>query len=362
MARRTQNAAQPEKARFASRLPVTVVLGDPRLGDDAKIGSRYSAEDLEAVERLKGALASLDEYEFDYLDDHSALMDELRERPPALTLNFCDTGFRNNAFHELHVPAYLEMLGVPYSGSSPNCLGLCYDKAYVRAVAKAHGVPVPQETYVDVSEGTTALPAVFPQLIKPSTGDGSVGITEDAVVEDAQEQAAYLARLERELPGRDVLVQEFLSGTEYGVSLIGNPGIGLQALPPMEVDYSQLGDGLPQILSYASKTDPSSPYWSHIRYREARLGENRRQRLIDYSRKLFARLGCRDYARFDYRADRHGRIKLLEVNPNPAWCWDGKLAFMAGFAGHDYPALLRMILKAAEARTGVSRSPHRRAG
>lgn len=362
MTKQVHREASRDAARAGGKLHVTVVLGDPRLGDKAKIGSRYSAEDLEAVERLKRALAGLDEYEFTYLDDHAALIDELRARPPALTLNFCDTGFRNNAFHELHVPAYLEMLGLPYSGSSPNCLGLCYDKAFVRAVAKAHGIPVPQETYVDVSEGSTALPAVFPQLIKPSTGDGSVGITEDAVVGNAEEQSTYLARLRRELPERDVLVQEFLSGTEYGVSLVGNSGIGLRALPPMEVDYSELGEGLPQILSYASKTDPSSPYWSRIRYREARLGEGRRQRLIDYSMKLFSRLGCRDYARFDYRADRNGRIKLLEVNPNPAWCWDGKLAFMAGFAGHDYPALLRMILKAAEARTGVSPSPHRRTG
>ncbi len=56
--------------------------------------------------------------------------------------------------------------------------------------------------------------------------------------------------------------------------------------------------------------------------------------MIEHSARLFERLGCRDYARFDFRADAKGEIKLLEVNPNPGWCWDGKVNLMAGFSGH----------------------------
>ena len=55
------------------------------------------------------------------------------------------------------------------------------------------------------------------------------------------------------------------------------------------------------------------------------------QQMIEHSARLFERLGCRDYARFDFRADARGEIKLLEVNPNPGWCWDGKVNLMAGF-------------------------------
>jgi D-alanine-D-alanine ligase len=68
---------------------------------------------------------------------------------------------------------------------------------------------------------------------------------------------------------------------------------------------------------------------------------------------LFERLECRDYARFDFRADSAGRIKLLEVNPNPGWCWDGKLNLMAGYAGIEYAQLLEMILNAAKERVGL---------
>ena len=72
---------------------------------------------------------------------------------------------------------------------------------------------------------------------------------------------------------------------------------------------------------------------------------------------MFERLGCRDYARFDFRADAKGEIKLLEVNPNPGWCWDGKLNIMAGFQGMRYTELLHQILQAAEERLGIVAKP-----
>jgi D-alanine-D-alanine ligase len=81
------------------------------------------------------------------------------------------------------------------------------------------------------------------------------------------------------------------------------------------------------------------------------------QQMIDHSSRLFERLACRDYARFDFRADAKGEIKLLEVNPNPGWCWDGKMNIMAGFQGMRYSELLGHILQAAVERLGVVAKP-----
>ena len=78
--------------------------------------------------------------------------------------------------------------------------------------------------------------------------------------------------------------------------------------------------------------------------------------IVDYSNILFERLGCRDYARFDFRADANGEIKLLEVNPNPGWCWDGKLNLMAEMAGLGYADMLRLIIEAAQDRTATRRA------
>ena len=94
-----------------------------------------------------------------------------------------------------------------------------------------------------------------------------------------------------------------------------------------------------------------------IRYHEANLPELIQQQMIESSTRLFERLGCRDYARFDFRADSKGEIKLLEVNPNPGWCWDGKLNIMAGFAGIRYSELLGQVLAAAVERYNIVGKP-----
>ncbi|HEX6986006.1 MAG TPA: hypothetical protein VF170_11555, partial [Planctomycetaceae bacterium] len=179
---------------------------------------------------------------------------------------------------------------------------------------------------------------------------GSVGITKDAVVRDAAAARAYLAWLRRELPDADALVQEYLPGPEYGVGLIGNPDGRMTALPPLEVDFGGLPAGLNPILSYESKALPDSPYWTEIRFKRAALDPAAEDAMIDAAKRLFRRLSLRDYGRFDFRCGADGVVKLMEVNPNPAWANDGKLAFMAGFAGIAYRDMLGLILDAAITR------------
>ncbi|MFL5270169.1 MAG: methyltransferase domain-containing protein [Stellaceae bacterium] len=347
-----------EAPRRARRMPrraplfsdITVILGDPRLPDPVKRNGRYNEEDIETVERLKTALHELPDYRFRYLDNHVSLFADLRANRPYFALNFCDEGFNNDAFMEMHVPAMLEMLGIPYSGAGPSCLGVCFNKSLVRGIAQAIDVPVPAETYFNSDDLAATIPSVFPALIKPNFGDSSIGISKDAVVHTWEEAITCLGRLRAEMPGCPILIQEFLTGPEYSIGIIGNPGQEYRVLPPLEVDYSRLDAGLPRLLSYESKWIPDSPYWSQISYREARLDEEARRKMIDYSNILFERLGCRDYARFDYRADADGEIRLLEVNPNPGWCWDGKLNLMAEIAGLRYSELLKLIIEAAQER------------
>ena len=128
-------------------------------------------------------------------------------------------------------------------------------------------------------------------------------------------------------------------------------------MPILEVDYTKLDPALPKILGYESKWEPDSPYWKEISYQEAHLSEIAQQQLIEHSARLFERLGCRDYARFDFRADGRGEIKLLEVNPNPGWCWDGKLNIMAGWQGMRYSELIGQILQAAVERLNIVGKP-----
>ena len=335
---------------------VTVLMGDPTLPDTVKKNGQFNPEDLETIDKLKDALGELHGYSFKFVSHHNSLVQELKNNPPKFVLNLCDEGYYNDAFMELHVPALLEILGVPYTGAGPASLGLCYNKSLVRAVAEGVDIPVPLETYFDPDDTAATLPSSFPALCKPNFGDSSIGITKDAVVHNPSELVAYLKKLRDDFPGRPVLIQEYLTGPEYSVTVVGNPGLRCRVLPILEVDYSNLPKDLPPILGYESKWIPESPYWTKIKHHQARIDEDQKRRLGDYSMHLFERLGCRDYARFDFRADAQGTIKLLEANPNCGWCWDGKMNYMAGFAGMRYADLLKMILEAAQERIAAERN------
>jgi D-alanine-D-alanine ligase len=337
-------------AKPAKPVRVCVLTGDPRLPDATKRGGRYNEEDAATHAGMKQALESLSGYRFEFLDDHERVFEHFRRNRPDLVLNFCDTGYRNVAAQELHVAALLEMFGIPYSGAPPACMAICYDKQIVRLLAEAQAIPVPREARIDPDQPLDPLPDLYPALIKPNQADGSVGITADARVATPEQARAYLQWFRSALPGRAALMQEYLPGTEYSVGLIGNADGDLEALPLLEVDFSDLPAGLTPILSYESKTIPDSPYWTDIRFRQATVGEAVGGRMIADAKRLFQRLGCRDYARIDFRCDAAGVPRLMEVNPNPAWAYDGKLALMAGFADIPYAEMLRMILNAAVAR------------
>jgi D-alanine-D-alanine ligase len=110
---------------------------------------------------------------------------------------------------------------------------------------------------------------------------------------------------------------------------------------------------LPKICGYEAKWDPASPYWN-LRSIPANLPEATERYLVASCLKLVERLGCRDYVRLDWRLDSEGTPRLLEVNPNPGWCWDGHLAKMAKLAGYSYPQMLGLILKATEERLALT--------
>ncbi|MEZ6084275.1 MAG: D-alanine--D-alanine ligase [Phycisphaerae bacterium] len=350
LSRRAKSVTPP--SRSAPAFPkVTVLLGDPSLPDSVKVDGKFNPLDIDTVDRLKVALAELTDYEFSYIDDHQSLAGRLRAEPPSFVLNLCDEGYWNRATMELHVPALLDMHGIPYSGAGAACLGLCYNKNLVRGFAESLDIPTPMESYIGPDDSVATLPATFPALVKPNFGDSSIGITKDAVVRNSTELMAYIEWLRNSFGRCAILIQEFLEGTEYSVGVVGNPGLSYRTLPALQVDYSRLPKGLPKILCYESKWRPDSPYWDQVQYTEADITEEQRRTLYDHSNTLFERLECHDYARFDFRADANGVIKLMEVNPNPGWCWDGKFNMMAGYAGLRYSDLLRMIIEAAQERT-----------
>jgi len=332
---------------------VAVIMGDPKKPDVIKPSTIFDEDDYNTIKRLKIALSSLKEYRFSYIDNHNTLVNDFLKLKPKVdyVFNLCDEGYSNDASKELHVPALLEMLGIPYTGSNPQCLAYCYDKSLIRGIAQEMGVPVADAFYIKPEDNVFEMNIAFPVIAKPNFGDSSFGITQKSVcytVEDLND--AIVKTREKFGYDKPLLVEELLTGKDLTLGIIGNVPDSYTVLPIVEEDYSQLPEGLPHICGYEAKWLQDSPYFQLLRSIKAELPEQTEKLIIEYSLKLAERIDCRDYSRYDWRLDSKGVPKLLEVNPNPGWCWDGHLAKMSMIDGIGYPEMLRSILTAAEQR------------
>ena len=334
---------------------IVVILGDPTKPDPLKPLCVFDDDDFYTIDQLKNALRELSKYDFTYLSNHDSLYSDLVRLKPKtdFVLNLCDEGYYNDAKKELHVPSLLEMLDCPYTGGGPQCLAFCYDKSLVRGIAMEMQIPVPEGIFVKPGDDTFELTFGFPVIVKPNFGDSSFGITQRSVANTIEEVVNAISEI-REKFGyeKPILVEEFLTGKDLTVGIIGNLPESYTVLPVIEEDYSALPPELPRICGYEAKWQPDSPYWN-CKSIPANLAEDTEKLLVECCLKLFERLECRDYCRFDWRLDSKGNPKILEVNPNPGWCWDGHLAKMARIVDMSYSQMLGAILQAAEERLGI---------
>jgi D-alanine-D-alanine ligase len=349
----------PVKAKRTEEKNVLVLMGDPSRPDIIKPSSIFDDDDFMTIDKLKLALSCLPAGRFTYLNTHKTLYNDLLKNKNRIdyVFNLCDEGFNNEARKELHIPALLEILGLPYTGSGPQCLAYCYDKSLIRGVAQEIGVPVAKAFFVRSEDNVFDLQIDFPVIAKPNFADSSFGITKRSVANSIEELNDAILKIRHDFGYESsILVEEFLTGKEISVGIIGNPPESYTALPIIEEDYSQLPPDLPKICGYEAKWEPDSPYFKLLRSIPADLPEDVEKQIIENCVKLFTRLECRDYCRFDFRLDASGVPRLLEVNPNPGWCWDGHMAKMAGLSNISYPRLLEMILQAAEQRISQTKN------
>ena len=337
---------------------VVVIMGDPSLKDIIKPDAVFDSDDFDTIDKLKIGLSKLDKYKFSYLNNHNTLVTDLQRLQGKIdfVFNLCDEGFDNDAVKELHVPALIEVVKIPYSGSNPQTLAYCYDKSLIRGIATEIGVPVADAFIITADINLFELNIPFPVIAKPNFGDSSFGITQKNVAYTIEELADAIVRIRSQFGyTKPILVEEFLTGAELSVGIIGNMQ-NYTVLPIIEEDFSELEEGLPKICGYEAKWLPDSPYMKALKSIPASIPSSTQEELTNHSLKLFERLNCRDYCRFDWRLDAKGDPKILEVNPNPGWCWDGHLAKMSKIGGIDYSQMLESILHAVELRYTHSES------
>lgn len=271
------------------------------------------------------------------------LAQDLEDVTDALFFNLCeDVAGRGEG--EAYIASLLELYGLVYTGSPPESLLCCLNKFRAKQILKAQGLPTPASHFLG-QPGLNGEKIQFPAILKPVGEDASVGISSENVVKTRKNLIRQLARLHRQklFP---LLVEDFIDGREINVSLLGNPDP--QILPISEVDFSWETNPLKRICSYESKWEAESQaYQKGTTVCPAKLTAPLQKRLEKLARQAFQALGCRDYARVDFRLRSDGEPFILEVNPNPCLAPDAGFFRSAQAAGFRYEDLIEKIVALA---------------
>ncbi|MBN1846952.1 MAG: hypothetical protein JW932_00045 [Deltaproteobacteria bacterium] len=239
----------------------------------------------------------------------------------------------------------LEELGYIYTGSPPEVLSLSWDKPAVKARLVEQGVPTPYGRVVDAAtmDGWNR----FPAIVKPAFEHCSMGVDSNAVVLD--ERTLY-DRVEevRKAFAQPVLVEDFIDGREFHVTLWGNGRV--EMLPPAEMDFSAFDDVRDRLCTFDSKFTPGSRHYEGIELRiPAPISDVDLATLRQTSVAAYQLLGCRDYARIDLRLENEV-FYVLDINPNADISPDTSLAYAAEAAGMGYGGFAKRIVQLACAR------------
>lgn len=269
-------------------------------------------------------------------------IERLRRGRFDLAFNLCE-GIDGVAALESSAIAALELLGVPYTGSSSWTTALCLRKPLVNQLLDRAGLPVPR--FGVVPRGG-ALPSGigFPAICKPAAEDASIGIEQRSIVRNVRQLAARVESMHERWS--EVLVQRYVDGREVNVGVLGET-----VLPVSEIDFGAMPEGHWRIVSYTSKwVSDSAEDLGALPRCPADLPAELTAELRRLALAAWRAVGGHGYGRVDFRIDAEGRPWILEVNANPDLAPDAGLARMARAAGLDYGSLVMAICELALAR------------
>jgi D-alanine-D-alanine ligase len=306
---------------------------------DAAEDSEAEYDSPQTLQAIREAIASWGHEVVD-LEANQELPSVLASTPLDIVFNIAE-GLKGRN-RESQVPALLELLDIPYTGSDPATLSIALDKALAKKIVRQAGIATP--IFQQMTTGKERLNKEFtnfPLIVKPVAEGSSKGVISKSVCQNEAE----LREVVKELVGKyqqPALIEEYIGGREFTVGLLGERRP--KVLPPMEIVFLDQTDKTP-VYSFQHKLD-----WNdRIRYDvPAQLDPALMERLKAAARGAFQALGCRDVARIDFRMDEKGRPYFIECNPlpglTPGW---SDLVLISKGAGMDYRSLIGEIMSGA---------------
>lgn len=330
------------------RIGITCDLKPVSAAKDTGPDDRFEEfDDPSTVEAIASVLRQRG-HQVETLGDGPELLRRLLADPPDFVFNFAE-GHGISRNREARVPAVLEMLGIPYSGSDPLTLAVTLDKHCAKKLVD--GCPE-----LHVPRGALATPGTkltsstlppFPVIAKPAWEGSSKGIRSVSLIRSREELPAVVASLAKDHQ-QPVLIEEFIDGDELTVGVVGNDPprvVGVMRVVPL-----QQKPGQPFFYSLEVKRD----WQRQVRYELAKYSPEQLTKIETAALGAYRALGCRDVSRIDFRFDHQRGLFFLEVNPLPGLNPEtGDLVILSRLAGWSYDRLIGTIFDAALKRQGA---------
>lgn len=318
----------------------------PRPDDPPDADAEFEPE--ATVEVLEAAIRRLGHAPVRLGSPHELLARAAGPEPLGLdaALNIAEgRGSRNR---EAWAPVLLEMLEIPALGSDALTLSLTLDKAWARDVVAAAGIRVAPGAVVRTAAEAESIevPGGYPLFVKPRWEGTAKGIRRSSRVAD---RAALVREVERVATTyrQPALVESFLAGPEYTVTLVGNA-------PPRALPVLQRAlEAGTRIGLHALEHEPAPPGGLAF-VTPGTLDAALEAELVGLAQRAFAALECRDFARADFRLDAAGHPVFLEMNPLPTFAPDGSFGVLAELLGRPLEALLAEAIEAGLRRLGLA--------
>jgi len=323
------------------------------LAFNLKKGIQSGVEDMEAeydsidtVMATKNALESIG-CQVELLEAAHSFLDKLREAHVDIVFNIAE-GLSGRG-REAHIPAILNFLGIPFTGSDETTLCIALDKALTKRLLTSFRILTPKHQLMSHEGERIRHDLKFPLIVKPNAEGSSKGISNMAVVDD-MEQLKHLLERNFQMYGQPMLIEEFIPGREFTVGVIGN-GSEARVFTPMEIVYKEDQDGR-NIYSFEVKKD----YKRYVEYVcPPNLSPELQEKLMDIASKVYRVLQCRDFARMDFRMSNDNKFYFIEINPLPGLAPGySDYPMIAEFCGVDYNTVIKMILNSALKRYGMA--------
>ncbi len=234
-----------------------------------------------------------------------------------------------------HIPSMLEMLGIPYVGSSPSGHALALDKVITKIIMQKHGLPTPN-FWVYSSPEEDMSDVIYPVIVKPKMESVSFGLKVVDNEDDLREAVSFIL----EEFQQQALVEQFIRGREFAVGLLGNNPV--ETFPVLEIDLDNDPDAIQ--LAEDKLRRPKNKICP------ADIDPELAHEMQSLSRKAFQSLHLRDFSRVDIRLDQNNNIYLLEINSMASLGMSGSYVHAANVAGYDFSALVNKMLDVATVR------------